>query len=101
MSVVGWTPGTEVDDWLKCCSWFDGDIGQLKTMLYEACEELDKLDKIVRNKHSTAATGTQQPCNLSPIFKLIKLLQSKTTATDDKTVGLRQTINSFYPEPKD
>jgi len=43
---------------LKACSWSDGDIGQLHTMLDKVQETLDDAKNIVRNKHSDASNGT-------------------------------------------
>ena len=80
---LGWKNGQPVPESLKACSWFDGDIGQLQTMLFESREALDDVEKICRNKHSAAATGTQQPCDLSPIFRLLKEMQKRVTAKDD------------------
>jgi len=93
---LGWRPGQPVPDWLKAVSWSDGDIGQLQTLLMEAREALDEAEKIVRNKHSAAATGTQQPCDLSPVFRLLKQLQKITTSKDDVIVGLRETIEELF-----
>ena len=93
---LGWKPGQPVPDWLKACSWFDGDIGQLQTMLYEAREALDDVEKIVHNKHSAASTGTQQPCDLSPVFRLMKQMQMHTTAKDSVACGLRETIEQLF-----
>ena len=31
----GWEPGQQVPEWMTALSWFDGDIPQLQTMLYE------------------------------------------------------------------
>ena len=93
---LGWKEGQPVPDWLKAVSWFDGDIPQLQTMLFEAREALDDAEKIVRNKHSASATGTQQPCDLSPVFRLLKFVQEKATAKGDLAVGLRQTIDDLF-----
>eukprot|EP00985_Skeletonema_marinoi_P012818 scaffold6265_cov120-Skeletonema_marinoi.AAC.10 len=49
---LGWKKGQQIPDYLKACSWFDGDIGQLQTMIDEAREALDEAEKICRNKHS-------------------------------------------------
>ena len=54
----GWKKGQLVLESLKTCSWFDGDIGQLQTLLFKACEVLYTADHIILNKHSAAATGT-------------------------------------------
>ena len=93
---LGWKPDTPVPDYLKAASWFDGDIGQLQTMLFEAREALDNAEKICRNKHAAAATGTQQPCDLSPVFKLLKYIQKNTTAKDDMACGLKETLNEYF-----
>ena len=93
---LGWKPGQPVPEYMKASSWFDGDIGQLQTMLYEAREALDTAERICRNKHSAAATGTQQPCDLAPVFRILKLLQSKTTAKNDRAVGLAQTLEDLF-----
>ena len=93
---LGWKPGQAVPEWLKAVSWFDGDIGQLQTMLYEAREALDEAERIIRNKHAAAATGTQQPCDLSPVFRLLKHLQMVTTAKDDIAVGLINEIEDLF-----
>jgi hypothetical protein len=52
-----------VPEWMTAVSWFDCDIGQLQTLLFEAREALDDAEHIICNKHYTAATGTQQPCD--------------------------------------
>mmetsp|Transcript_11132 Transcript_11132/g.23782 ORF Transcript_11132/g.23782 Transcript_11132/m.23782 type:complete len:92 (+) Transcript_11132:1069-1344(+) len=72
---LGLKKGQPIPDCLKCVSWSDGDIGQLQTLLFEAREALDDAEKIYRNKHSAVATGTQQPCDLSPVVRLLKHLQ--------------------------
>ena len=81
---------------LKAVSWFDGDIGQLQTMLYKACEALDISERLCRNKHSAAATGTQQPCDLSAVFRLLRQLQKLTTARDDNACGLAEDIDELF-----
>ena len=93
---LGWKVGQPVPDCMKAVSWFDGDIGQLQTMIDEAREALDDADKICRNKHSAASTGTQQPCDLSPVFKLLKQLQKRLTAKDDNACGLSQRISELF-----
>ena len=64
---LGWKRHQPVPPSLKAVSWFDGNIGQLQTMLYKAREALDTSERLCRNKHSVAATGTQQPCDLSAV----------------------------------
>ena len=93
---LGWKNGQPVPESLKACSWFDGDIGQLQTMLFESREALDDVEKICRNKHSAAATGTQQPCDLSPIFRLLKEMQKRVTAKDDVACGLKGDIKEMF-----
>ena len=93
---LGWIEGTDVPEWMRACSWFDGDIGQLQTMIFEAREALDDAERIIRNKHSAAATGTQQPCDLSPVFRLLKQMNVKCTAKNDIACGLKQDILDLF-----
>jgi hypothetical protein len=82
---------------MTAVSWFDGDIPQLQTMLFEAREALDLSLSIIRNKHAASATGTQQPCDLSPVFRLLKCLQAKTTASEDHiSTKLVETIRELF-----
>jgi len=93
---LGWRKGQPVPESLRASSWFDGDIGQLQTMLFEAREALDEYERIVRNKHSAAATGTQQPCDLSPVFRILRRLQNNSTATADTACGLADDIRDLF-----
>ena len=93
---LGLLEGQEIPEWMTAISWFDGDIPQLQTMLFESRAALDLAEKIIRNKHAAAATGTQQPCDLSPVFRLLKKLELTTTADDDRAVGLSQTIDKLF-----
>lgn len=43
---LGWKKHQPVPECLKSVSWFDGDIGQLQTMLYKAREALDEAERI-------------------------------------------------------
>ena len=38
----------------------------------------------------------QQPCNLSPVFRILKMLQSKTTTRHDRAIGLAQVLKSLF-----
>ena len=93
---LGLIDGQEIPEWMTAISWFDGDITQLQTMLFESRAALDLAEKIVRNKHAAGATGTQQTCDLSPVFWLLKKLELTTTADDDRAVGLSQTIDELF-----
>ena len=53
-------------------------------------------ERICRNKHSAAATGTYQPCDLPPVFHILKMLQQNSTAKNDKAIGLAQTIKDLF-----
>ena len=81
---------------LKAVLWFDGDIGQLQKMLYEAREVLDDAERICRNKHLAAATGTQQQCDVSQVFLLLQQLQKILTARDNNACGLAEDIDKFF-----
>ena len=93
---LGWKEGQPVADSMKCVSWCDGDIGQLQTMLFESREVADEVDKICRNKHAAAATGTQQPCDLSPVFRNLKQILKKSTAKGDTACGLVDTLQELF-----
>ena len=71
---VAWEPGQQVPEWMTALSLSDGDIPQLQTMLYEACKTVDVTNHVIRNKHAATATGTNQPCDLLPIFRLLKFM---------------------------
>ena len=77
-------------------SWFDGDIPQLHTMLFMACEALENTKCILWNKKSASLTGTQQPCDLSTVFHLLKALQERTIAWNDTEIGLAETIRNLF-----
>ena len=70
--LFGWKRGQPVPEWLEAISWSDGDIAQLQILMFVAREALDEAERIIRNKHTAGATGTEKPCDLSPVFKLIK-----------------------------
>jgi len=67
--------GQIVPDCFEACSYFDGDIEPLQTMLNEAYEAWEDAEKIVQSKHAAASTGTYQPCDLSSVFRLLKQMQ--------------------------
>ena len=81
---------------MKEISWFDGDIPQLQTMMFKAREALDKSECIIQNKHLVPSTVTQQPCDLSPVFRLLKYLHAQTTARNDTIVGVVNTIHDLF-----
>ena len=65
-------------------------------MLFEAREAIDIAKRILWNKHSAAATVTQQPCDLSPVFRLLKFMQARATAKDVVATGLGNTIDELF-----
>ena len=95
---MGWNPGQPVPEWLTSISWSDGDIPQLQTLMFEARQAIDDSLNIIRNKHSAAATGTQQPCDLSPVFRLLKEFSKRITAKNDvaATIRLPKIINELF-----
>ena len=88
---VGWP----VAESTKAISWFDGDIEQLRTMMFEAREALDEARRMCRNTHSAAATGTRQPCDVSPVFRVSRKPQSSRTARGDTVVGRADKIRDL------
>jgi len=97
---LGWNPGQPVPEWLTSISWSDGDIPQLQTLMFEARRAIDDSLNIICNKHSAAATGTQQLCDLSPVFRLLKEYSKHITAKNDvaATIGLPKIINDLFSE---
>ena len=97
---LGWFFDPESDvpvpEYLKAVSWFDGDIGQLQTMIDEARQSLDEAEKIIRNKHTAATTARTQPCDLSPVFRLMKKFQLNNSAVDSTACGLAQTLDDYF-----
>ena len=75
-------------------SWSDGDIAQLQTLMFEACSALDEAERIIRNKHTAGATGRQQPCNLGPLFRLMKDLARRLSGQDSMAYELIERIMS-------
>ena len=65
-------------------------------MLFEAREAIDIAESIIRNKNVAVATGTQQPCNLSPVFRLLKFMQKRVTAKDVVATGLVNVIHELF-----
>ena len=78
----GRKPAQDVPLSLKTELQFYRDIGQLQTMAYKAHGLLDGAERIYRNKHAAADTGTQQPCDLSLVFWLLRQLQKILTERD-------------------
>ena len=86
---LGWKHCQSITDWMTAISWFDDDIPQLQTMIFEACKALDNSECIIWNKHLVSLAGTQQPCDMSPVFCLLKNLQEQTTARNDMQLTWR------------
>ena len=86
-------PGAPVPDSLTSVGWQDGANVQLAALLSD--EELiaDRELKILRNKHSAAASEAQQPADVCIMFKLLKLYEkSTTTSTTSSSFSLEQSI---------
>lgn len=93
---LGLKEGQDIPEWMTTISGFDRDIPQLQTMLFDARAALAVAEKIICNKHAAASMGTQQPADLSPVFRLLKALELKLTSDYDKAVGLAQTIDERF-----
>ena len=93
---LGWKPSQTITEWLTTISWFDGDITQLQTVLFEAREALDNDGNIICNKDLAATTGTPQPCDFSLVFRLLKALQKQTMVTNNTAIGLERIINDLF-----
>ena len=73
-------------------------IFKLQTMMFEARRATDVTMIIIRNKHSAAATGTQQPCDLSSVIRLLKEVSERLTTNNDvaATIGLPKINNEMF-----
>ena len=67
-------------------------VGSLRRLLLLTCQYCQPI--VIDD--AAATTGTQQPCDLSPVFRLLKKLELMTTADDDRAVGLSQTIDKLF-----
>lgn len=85
-----------VPESLKAVSWCDGTIGQLQNILFQSRETEDEKERICRNKQSAAATGTQQLCDLAPIFRILRKTANTVTVKDDIACGLADTIQTLF-----
>lgn len=58
-----------------CVAWLDGARAQIKSIVEDLEHHLTNIDNLIHCKHSAGATGVQQPCDLSPIFRILKALE--------------------------
>ena len=63
--------GIPVPEELTCCSWCDGEKPQLRNVVSPEQMIIDKIQRIISNKHATAATAVQQDCDACPVFNTL------------------------------
>jgi hypothetical protein len=78
----GHEPGTPVPEELRAAVYCDGANLQLKAITNPEQQLLDKELKICDGKQAGGATGTQQPCDLSPVFRLLKQMEKQSKSED-------------------
>jgi hypothetical protein len=93
---LGQAPGTlDIDEALTAVSWQDGDHAQLAAVTAEDLLEEYKQQRITMCKHNPGRTGVEQPCDLSPIFMLLKALE-KTMTCKNKPSPLKELIKKVF-----
>ena len=57
---------------------------------------MDEAERIIRNKHPASGTGTTQPADLTPVFKLIKALQKKLDGKESMSKKLIEMLKNLF-----
>ena len=94
--LFGWVPGQPVPEWLEAILWSDGEIAQIQTLVFEAREAIDEAERIIRNKHPASGTGTTQPADLTPVFKLLKAIQRKLDGKESLNKKLIEMLHNLF-----
>ena len=99
--MFGLKPGEAVLAKLTAVSWLDGARDQLAAIIPELTQEAEAILKIVTNKHHAAATGTQQPCDLSVIFRVLNALEKQGLIPAGVTGALRTRLAASFKSLSD
>jgi len=94
--MFGLQPGEAVPAGLTAMSWLDGARDQLAAIITELTQEAEAIMKVVTNKHHAAATGTQQPCDLASIFRLLNTLEKRGCIPAGTSMALRARLASSF-----
>lgn len=91
---LGHVDGTPVPDDFTAVTWMDGAALPIAAVVDELSLEVEALLKIIVCKHCAASSATEQPCDLSVIFRVLKLLAATGTTTTPAQRSLRAKIKS-------
>jgi hypothetical protein len=75
-----------IDEALAAVSGQDGEHAQLAAVTVEDLLEEYKQQLITICKHNPGLTGVEQPCDVSPIFMLLKITTCKNVPSPLKQV---------------
>jgi hypothetical protein len=88
---VGYEPGTPVPEAFTVLSSQDGDAEQRRVLTDERRLEREGTLRIITNKHNPARTGTEQPADLTPVFRMLKQQVERTTSA-----GMQSTLRTNF-----
>jgi hypothetical protein len=90
-----------VPDELTTVSWFDGDRAQIMARTKESVLDEDyNQHKIISVKQNSARSAKEQPCDLSPCFRILKQLHNKTTESGNETNAFRRKLVAAFDAHK-
>ena len=88
---MGYEPGTPVPEAFTVVSSQDGDAEQRRVLTDERRLEREGMLRIITNKHNPARTGTEQPADLTPVFRMLKQQGGRTTSA-----GMQSTLRTNF-----
>ncbi len=89
--------GKPVPKELSAVSWFDGDNSQVKIITSEEQCGIEKLLALIKNKHSAARTGTEQPVEVTIAFCVLKYLTRVVTVSNTPSAhGLYRDLDAAF-----
>jgi hypothetical protein len=88
---MGYEPGTPAPEAFTVVSSQDGDAEQRRDLTDERRLEREGTLRIIANKHNPARTGTEQPADLTPVFRMLKQQVERTTSA-----GMQSTLRTNF-----
>ena len=100
-ALIGHVEGTAVPDELTAVTWMDGAHCPIAAAaVNEVSLEIEAKLKILSAKHAAATSATTQPCDLSPVFKVVKQAAKMGTAvTPPQRMLLKTIIGAMTSRP--
>ena len=71
----GWKDGQPIPNDLRAICWSDGDLSQIETIVDPQSLEIYMNNLITACKQNPGRTGTEQPADLTLVFRIMKQLQ--------------------------